>query len=172
MERAIFAGGCFWCMVQPFDTLLGIHSVLSGYTGGFVENPTYQQVKSHQTGHTEAVEIIFDPEQIKYEELLAIYWRQTDPTDAFGQFEDRGDNYRPVLFYLTETQKLKAEQSKLALANSGQFTSPIVTAIEAAQVFYPAELEHQEYYQKHPENFARNHARRAAFLAEHWRENQ
>lgn len=168
MERAIFAGGCFWCMVQPFDTLPGIQSVLSGYTGGFVENPTYEQVKRHETGHTEAIEIIFDPELISYEELLAIYWQQTDPTDAFGQFEDRGDNYRPVLFYLNEDQRKQAAKSKQALADSGRFTSPIVTAIEPAAPFYLAELAHQEYYKKNPENFARNHARRAAFLAENW----
>ena len=90
MQRAIFAGGCFWCMVQPFDELPGIHSVLSGYTGGHVPNPTYEQVCSKTTGHTEAVEIIFDPEIISFKELVEIYWQQTDPTDAFGQFEDRG----------------------------------------------------------------------------------
>lgn len=105
MQRAIFAGGCFWCMVQPFDELPGIHSVLSGYTGGHVPNPTYEQVCSKTTGHTEAVEIIFDPEIISFKELVEIYWQQTDPTDAFGQFEDRGDNYRPVIFYFDEEQK-------------------------------------------------------------------
>lgn len=95
MERAIFAGGCFWCMIQPFDTLPGIHTVMSGYTGGHVPDPTYEQVKSQTTGHTEAVEIIYDPTLISYEQLVELYWQQTDPTDAFGQFEDRGDNYRP-----------------------------------------------------------------------------
>ena len=102
MEQAIFAGGCFWCMVQPFDEAPGIHSVTSGYTGGHVANPTYEQVCSGTTGHTEAVEIIFDPEKISYDELLTIYWQQTDPTDAFGQFQDRGDSYRPVIFYMNE----------------------------------------------------------------------
>lgn len=168
MERAIFAGGCFWCMIQPFDSLPGIHSVFSGYTGGFVENPTYEQVKSHQTGHTEAVEIIFDPQQTSYEALLEIYWQQTDPTDAFGQFEDRGDNYRPVIYYFNEQQKQAAEISKAKLAASGRFKEPIVTTIEAAQPFYLAEDEHQEYYQKNPENFARNHARRGKFIRENW----
>lgn len=96
MERAIFAGGCFWCMVQPFEEQDGILSVRSGYTGGHVENPTYEQVKAHETGHTEAVEIIFDEEKISYGDLVEIYWAQTDPTDAFGQFEDRGDNYGSV----------------------------------------------------------------------------
>ncbi len=168
MERAIFAGGCFWCMVQPFDELPGIHSVMSGYTGGHVENPTYEQVCSHTTGHTEAVEIIFDPEQLSYNELVEIYWQQTDPTDAFGQFEDRGDNYRPVIFYFNEEQKQIATASKQALQDSGRFDKPIVTTIEPAQPFYPAELYHQDYYKKNPANFERNHARRDAFLKENW----
>lgn len=168
MERAIFAGGCFWCMVQPFDEHPGIYSVVSGYTGGHVPNPTYEQVCSHTTGHTEAVEIIFDPTVISYEELVQIYWQQTDPTDAFGQFQDRGDNYRPVIFYLNEEQKRIAEKSKSDLAASGRFDRPIVTQIEKAQPFYPAEDYHQEYYKTHPQNFARNHARRAAFLKENW----
>lgn len=168
MERAIFAGGCFWCMVQPFDETPGIYSVVSGYTGGHVPDPTYEQVRSHTTGHTEAVEIIYDPEIISYERLVEIYWQQTDPTDAFGQFEDRGDNYRPVIFYSTAEQKQIAEKSKAELQTSGRFTDPIVTTIEPAQTFYPAEDYHQDYYKKDPENFARNHARRAAFVTSHW----
>ena len=168
MERAIFAGGCFWCMVQPFDEMPGVYSIVSGYTGGSTVNPTYEEVLTHTTGHTEAVEIIFDPQKLPYEKLLAIYWQQTDPTDAFGQFQDRGDNYRPVIFYTTEEQKRLALASRSALADSGRFNDPIVTTIESAQTFYPAEDYHQEYYKKHPENFARNHARRAAFLQEHW----
>lgn len=168
MERAIFAGGCFWCMVQPFDETPGIYSVVSGYTGGHVPHPTYEQVCSHTTGHTEAVEIIFDPEIFSYQSLVDIYWQQTDPTDAFGQFEDRGDNYRPVIFYTTKEQKAIAQQSKEELQASGRFDRPIVTAIEPAQVFYPAEDYHQEYYKKNPENFTRNHARRAAFVEKNW----
>ncbi|MDT2704640.1 MULTISPECIES: peptide-methionine (S)-S-oxide reductase MsrA [Enterococcus] len=168
MERAIFAGGCFWCMVQPFDEQPGIYTVTSGYTGGHVENPTYEQVLSHTTGHTEAVEIIFDPKIISYEELLQIYWQQTDPTDAFGQFQDRGDNYRPVIFYLNEEQKIAAEKSRQALADSGVFADPIVTKIEPAQPFYEAEGYHQDYYKKNPSNFALNHQRRAEFIKEHW----
>lgn len=170
MERAIFAGGCFWCMIKPFDALPGIHSVFSGYTGGYVENPTYEQVKSHQTGHTEAVEIIFDPEQISYKELVELYWQQTDPTDAFGQFEDRGDNYRPVIFYFNEEQRQIAEESKQALADSGKFKEPIVTSIEPAVSFYLAEEEHQDYYKKHPENYARNAKRRKTFIENVWLE--
>lgn len=114
MERAIFAGGCFWCMVQPFEELDGIESVLSGYTGGHVENPTYKEVCSKTTGHTEAVEIIFNPEKISYADLVELYWAQTDPTDAFGQFEDRGDNYRPVIFYENEEQRQIAQKSKIS----------------------------------------------------------
>lgn len=168
MERAIFAGGCFWCMIQPFDELPGIHSVMSGYTGGHVENPTYEQVSSHTTGHTEAIEIIFDPELISYKDLVELYWQQTDPTDAFGQFEDRGDNYRPVIYYFSEEQKRIAEESKQALQESGRFDKPIVTTIEPAETFYLAERYHQDYYKKNPANFERNHARRAAFLKENW----
>jgi len=167
-QRAIFAGGCFWCMVQPFDEQPGIYSVVSGYTGGHVENPTYEQVVTKTTGHTEAVEIIFDPEIISYKDLVELYWQQTDPTDAFGQFQDRGDNYRPVIYYLNEEQKEIAEKSRQELQDSGRFDKPIVTQIEPAQTFYPAEMYHQDFYKKNPENFARNHAKRAAFIRENW----
>lgn len=168
MERAIFAGGCFWCMVKPFDSLPGIESVISGYTGGETENPSYLEVKSGKTEHTEAVEIIFDPELISYEELVEIYWQQTDPTDAFGQFEDRGSSYRPVIYYFNEKQKKTAEKSRAALQTSGRFDKPIVTQIEKASVFYPAEAEHQDYYQRNPENYQKNAQRRAQFIKEFW----
>ncbi len=168
MEQAIFAGGCFWCMVKPFDEHPGIYSVASGYTGGHVPNPTYEQVCTHTTGHTEAVEIVFDPAVISYEELVTIYWQQTDPTDAFGQFQDRGDNYRPVIFYLNEEQRVIAERSKQELQASGRYSQPIVTTIEPAAPFYPAEMYHQAYYKKNPANFARNHALRAQYLEGIW----
>lgn len=168
MERAIFAGGCFWCMVHPFEEMAGVQSVLSGYTGGHVENPTYEQVCSKTTGHTEAVEIIFDPEQISYADLVELYWRQTDPTDAFGQFEDRGSSYRPVIFYTTEAQRAIAEQSKQALQDSGRFDRPIVTTIEPAVAFYPAEDYHQAFYKKNPERYAFSSQIRKAFLKENW----
>ena len=148
MERAIFAGGCFWCMVQPFEEQEGILSVRSGYTGGHVPNPTYEEVCRKTTGHTEAVEIIFDPEIISFADLVEIYWAQTDPTDAFGQFEDRGDNYRPVIYYFDERQKKIAEQSKANLQASGRFDRPIVTKIEPAETFYEAEAYHQGFYRK------------------------
>ena len=111
-DTAIFAGGCFWCMVEPFDTVDGVEKVVSGYTGGHVANPTYEQVCSGTTGHTEAVEITFDPAKISYDQLLNYYWQVTDPTDAMGQFQDRGDNYRPVIFYNSPSQKEAAEKSK------------------------------------------------------------
>lgn len=168
MERAIFAGGCFWCMVQPFEELDGILSVRSGYTGGHVINPSYEEVCSHTTGHTEAVEIIFDSSKISFAELVEIYWAQTDPTDAFGQFEDRGDNYRPVIFYFNDIQKKIAEQSKANLQASGRFNQPIVTRIEPAQPFYEAEDYHQAFYKKNPQRYAQSSAIRHAFLKENW----
>lgn len=168
-ETAIFAGGCFWCMVQPFEERPGIKKVISGYTGGFVPNPTYEQVCRHETGHTEAVKIIFDPTIISYKELVQIYWQQTDPTDAMGQFQDRGDNYRPVIFVKDQTQRQIAEESKRSLENSGRFSEPIVTKIEAAQAFYPAEEEHQQFYQKNPRRLALEEAGgRKNFIASHW----
>lgn len=167
-ETAIFAGGCFWCMVQPFDSLPGIEKVRSGYTGGHTENPTYEEVSSHTTGHTEAVKIWFDPEQLSYSELVEIYWEQTDPTDAMGQFQDRGDNYRPVIFVADDTQRAIAEKSKAALAASGRFDAPIVTTIEDAQPFYEAEEYHQDFYKKDPAREAMVMASRVAFQKTHW----
>lgn len=167
-ETAIFAGGCFWCMVQPFDSLPGIEKVRSGYTGGHTENPTYEEVSSHTTGHTEAVKIWFDPEQLSYAELVEIYWEQTDPTDAMGQFQDRGDNYRPVIFVADGTQRAIAEKSKAALAASGRFDAPIVTTIEDAQPFYEAEEYHQDFYKKDPAREAMVMASRVAFQKTHW----
>lgn len=168
-ETAIFAGGCFWCMVKPFDTQPGIEKVISGYTGGHVANPTYEQVASHTTGHTEAVEIVFDPEIMPYDKLVQIYWQQTDPTDAMGQFQDRGDNYRPVIFVKDEQQRKIAEKSRQDLIDSGMFDAPIVTKIEDAQPFYEAEEVHQDFYRKNPERFAMEEAGgRENFINEHW----
>jgi len=170
-KKAIFAGGCFWCMVKPFDSLPGILSVTSGYTGGHVENPTYRQVTSGKTGHTEAVEISYDPDKISYKELVEIYWRQTDPTDAGGQFADRGDSYRPVIFYQNEHQRQVAEESKEELEKSGKFNEPIVTKIEEAKPFYPAEDYHQDYYKKEKIHYRMYNmgSGRAGFLKKHWK---
>lgn len=167
-EVAIFAGGCFWCMVQPFDEYPGILSIRSGYTGGHVPNPTYEQVLTHTTGHTEAVQITFNPKLISYEELVAIYWQQTDPTDALGQFEDRGDNYRPVIFYTSLEQKKIAEKSKEKLQLSGRFKQPIVTCIEPASPFYLAEEYHQDFYKKNPERYHFSHQKRTDFQRKNW----
>lgn len=152
-QSAIFAGGCFWCMVKPFDQYPGVKEVVSGYTGGQTENPTYEEVKSGQTGHTEAVKIVYDPDVISYKELVSIYWQQTDPTDAGGQFADRGDSYRPVIYYHNETERQIAENSKQQLQASERFNDPIVTQIEPAQTFYPAEDYHQDFYRKNPDHY-------------------
>ena len=169
-ETAIFAGGCFWCMVKPFDEQPGIISVVSGYTGGHVPNPTYEQVCSHTTGHTEAVKITFDPSIISYKQLVEIYWHQTDPTDAMGQFQDRGDTYRPVIFVNSPEQRKIAEESKKQLAASEKFDKPIVTKIEDAMPFYPAEEYHQDFYKKDPFRYMIEEAGgRQKFINEHWK---
>jgi methionine-S-sulfoxide reductase len=172
LEKATFAGGCFWCMVKPFDQMPGIQKVVSGYTGGTKENPTYEEVCSGLTGHVEAVQILFDPEKISYEQLLDIYWMQVDPTDAGGQFYDRGESYRPVIFYHTEQQREQAERSKRKLAQSGKFAKPIAVAIEPAQPFFAAEEYHQDFYRKNPEHYQAYQAGsgRADFIRKHWGE--
>ena len=170
MEKALFAGGCFWCMVQPFETMNGIQKVVSGYTGGHVPNPTYEQVKAQETGHTEAVLIHYDERVFSYEELLEIYWQQTDPTDAMGQFMDRGDSYRPVIFYYDEDQKAKAEASKKQLQDSNNYDKPIVVTIEKAGAFYPAEEEHQQFYKKNPAVYAREKEQRRQWAESHSQE--
>ena len=149
-SRAIFAGGCFWCMEAPFEKLDGVSEVISGYTGGTQLNPTYQEVSAGGTGHTEAVEVLYDPQLVSYGKLLEVFWRQIDPTDADGQFVDRGDQYRSGIFYLNTRQKQLAEESKQQLEKTGRFNKPIVTEITAAGKFYPAEEYHQDYHSKNP----------------------
>jgi peptide methionine sulfoxide reductase msrA/msrB len=174
LEKATFAGGCFWCMVKPFDELPGIHSVISGYTGGHTENPTYEEVTTGTTGHYEAVQITFNPEIFPYEKLLDIFWMQIDPTDSGGQFHDRGSSYRTAIFYHNEKQKALAEKSKEALEKSGKFNKPIATAILPAGPFYPAEEYHQDYYKKNPYHYERYHegSGRKAFIEKHWTVNK
>ena len=166
MEKAMFAGGCFWCMVEPFDSRLGIEKILSGYSGGHIENPTYEEVKSQKSGHKEVVQITFDPEKISYHELLEIYWQMSDPTDDGGQFMDRGDSYRPVIYYYTETQREIAEKSKANLIKSGKYTKPIIVPIKKAQKFYLAEEEHQDFHRKNKEAYQKEKEERAS-----WQEN-
>ncbi|MBC2284035.1 peptide-methionine (S)-S-oxide reductase MsrA [Listeria booriae] len=163
--RAIFAGGCFWCMVEPFETKEGIISVLSGYTGGHVDNPTYEQVLGGYTGHVEAVEIIFDTRIWSYKALVELYWQLTDPTDSDGQMADRGSNYRPVIFVMDEEQREIAEREKQELAESGKYKRPIVTAIEPATTFWPAENFHQQFYRKNPKRYKKIQRTRQQFLA-------
>ncbi len=167
-ETAIFAGGCFWCMVRPFDQEPGIISVVSGYTGGHVENPTYEQVCTETTGHTEAVKITFDADVVSYKQLVELYWQVADPTDATGQFQDRGDSYRPVIYYANEEQQKIAEASKKELAESGAFDDPIVTQILPAKTFYDAEDYHQDFYKKNPLRFEMEESGgRAEYLKKH-----
>ena len=148
MEKATFGGGCFWCMEHPFESLPGVKSVTSGYAGGAVENPSYEQVKKGQTGHAESVQVIYDPKKISYPQLLDIYWRNIDPTQKNGQFNDHGSQYRTVIFYHSEKQKKKAESSKKKLEKSKAFKDPIVTEISPFTNFYPAEEYHQDFYKK------------------------
>jgi peptide methionine sulfoxide reductase msrA/msrB len=169
-EKAIFAGGCFWCMEAPFEKLPGVISVISGYTGGTKENPTYAEVSSGGTGHAEAVEITFDPEKISYEKLLDVFWMNIDPTAVDRQFVDAGRQYRAAVFYLNDAQKRLAEESREKLQKSGRFARPIVTEINQASVFYPAEEYHQDYYKNNPIRYKnyRNGSGRDQFLDSIW----
>ncbi len=172
LKLATFAGGCFWCTEADFAKHEGVVTVTSGYTGGQNPNPTYEEVCSGQTGHLEAVQIQYDPVKITYEQLLDIFWRSIDPTDAGGQFVDRGSQYRPAIFYHDAEQQRLAEAAKAALAASGRFSKPIAVAILPAQTFYPAEEYHQKYYQTCPLRYQtyRSHSGRDQFLAKAWGE--
>jgi peptide-methionine (S)-S-oxide reductase len=146
--KATFAGGCFWCMVAPFEKLPGVMSVTSGYTGGHVPNPSYDQVSTGTTGHAESVQVIYDPDKVSYDKLLDVFWHSIDPTSPKRQFCDSGDQYRTAIFYEDDEQKRKATASRDALAASGVLKAPIVTEIVATGAFYPAEEYHQDYYRK------------------------
>jgi peptide methionine sulfoxide reductase msrA/msrB len=158
IEKATFAGGCFWCMVPSFEKLDGVVEVVSGYTGGEKENPTYEEVSSGKTGHIEAIQILYEPSRISYEDLLDVFWKQIDPTDPGGQFVDRGPQYRTAIFYHTDEQKHLAERSKESLQKSGKYNKPIVTEIMAASAFYRAEEYHQDYHSKNPLRYAFYHS--------------
>ncbi|MBF0504478.1 MAG: peptide-methionine (S)-S-oxide reductase MsrA [Candidatus Omnitrophica bacterium] len=148
LEKATFAGGCFWCMQPFFDHTQGVKKTTVGYTGGNMPNPTYEEVSSGVTGHAEAIQVEFDPQEVSYEKILNIYWHNIDPTQVNGQFVDEGSQYRTAVFYHNEEQKRIAEKSKQAVSASGRFHEPIATQIVAASAFYPAEDYHQKYYQK------------------------
>jgi len=169
-EKATFAGGCFWCMEHPFEKLDGVIEVLSGYTGGNENNPTYKEVSAGETGHVEAVQIIHDPSKISYSDLLDLFWKQVDPTDPNGQFVDRGPQYKTAIFYHSKEQKTLAEESKKELAESGRYEKPIVTEIIKASTFHKAEDYHQDYYKKNAMRykFYRRHSGRDQYLKQIW----
>jgi len=152
-RTAVLAGGCFWCIQPAFDKAKGVIKTVVGYCGGTEPNPTYELVSSEKTGYRESIQITYDPAKISYDQLLDIYWRQIDPTQADGQFTDIGPSYRAAIFYGNDDEKKNAEVSKEKLAHSRKFNKPIVTEILPAMKFYPAETYHQKYYQQNPEHF-------------------
>ena len=172
-DKAYFAGGCFWCMEPPFEDLDGVIEATSGYMGGTVENPTYEEVTTGTTGHAEVVEILYDPKIISYEELLEVFWRNIDPTALNYQFADVGTQYRTEIFTVGETQKKLAEKSKEDLENSGKFDRPIVTAISNAPKFYIAEEYHQDFYKKQSMRYKMyaQASGRKGFLEKTWQED-
>lgn len=172
-QTATFAGGCFWCMEPPFEKLTGVIDVITGYTGGTVADPTYEQVCSGKTGHYEAIQVIYDPAVIGYEQLLDVFWRQIDPTDPEGQFVDQGSQYRTAIFYHNENQKKRAEDSKLNLEASAKFSKPIITPILPTTPFYRAEDYHQGYHQKSPIRYCayRENSGREEFLDRVWNQS-
>ena len=172
-EKAYFAGGCFWCMEPPFEAMEGVIEATSGYMGGSVENPTYEEVTTGETGHAEVVEVLFDPTIVTYEELLEVFWRNIDPTALNYQFADVGSQYRTEIFTVGSEQKNLAEQSKVELENSGKFDKPIVTVISEAPAFYIAEEYHQDFYKKQSmryQMYAKASGRKG-FLEDTWGED-
>jgi len=167
---AIFAGGCFWCMEPPFEKLDGVSGAISGYTGGDLANPTYEQVWKGQTNHREAVKVVYDSTRVSYRKLLEVFWKSIDPTDSGGQFADRGDHYMAAIFYRSQEEKDEATASRDRLEKSDVFAAPIVTDILPANTFYPAEEYHQDYYKKNPSHYKsyRVGSGRAGFLDSVW----
>ncbi len=170
LEVATFAGGCFWCTESDFEKVSGVYQVISGFSGGHTANPTYEQVSTENTGHIECVQVHYDPEQVTYSELLEAFWRQVNPTDNGGQFVDRGDSYRTMIFVNNGSERQIAEQSKAALNASGRYEQPVITEIRQFEKFYPAEEYHQDYYKKNPLRYKyyRNNSGRDQFLKKTW----
>ena len=168
--RAVFAGGCFWCIEPPYEKLNGVKSAVSGYAGGKEEYPTYDKVSSKRTNHTESVLVTYDPKKVKYADLVEIFWQNIDPTQENGQFYDLGNEYKTVIFYVDEEQKKVAEQSKKKLSESGRFKKPVVTQILPLKKFWVAEEYHQDYYKKSPAHYYRyrSGSGRDAFIKKHW----
>jgi methionine-S-sulfoxide reductase len=169
-QTAIFAGGCFWCMQEPFDQVKGVTNTVVGYTGGSKEDANYTAVSAHKTEHREAIEIRYDPAQVSYDKLLNVFWHNINPTQADGQFHDIGLSYQAAIYYGNDVEKKLAEASKEKLAKSGRFDRPIVTEILPAKPFYPAEDYHQKYYQKNPAAYEAYHigSGRVSYLANIW----
>ncbi|MFZ7112282.1 MAG: peptide-methionine (R)-S-oxide reductase MsrB [Desulfatiglandales bacterium] len=170
LSTATFAGGCFWCVESDFEKVEGVVEVVSGYTGGHKEDPAYEEVSRGDTGHVEAVQVLYDPERVSYRELLDVFWRHVDPTDPDGQFVDRGPQYRPAVFYHDDEQRRMAEQSRKSLEESGRFSDPIVVEILPAGKFFRAEEYHQNYYQTHSLRYKyyRLNSGREQFLEKTW----
>ena len=171
-REATFAGGCFWCMQPPFDSLTGVVETVVGYSGGKEENPTYEQVWQGRTGHAEAIRVVYDPEKIGYGTLLETFWINIDPTQEDGQFADRGRHYRTAIFYHDDSQKEEALLSKKKLEESGKFKKPIVTSVEKFVSFYRAEEYHQKYYEKNPIHYGsyKKGSGREGFIKRTWGE--
>jgi methionine-S-sulfoxide reductase len=169
-QKATFAGGCFWCMQPPFDALPGVISTVVGYSGGHVDHPTYEDVSTGHTGHLEAIEVVYDPAKVTYNQLLDVFWRQIDPTQADGQFVDRGSQYATAIFFHDDEQKKLAEASKKNLNDSKLFDKPIVTGVVPAKPFWPAEEYHQKYYVKKTFHYKlyKQGSGREAFIEKKW----
>jgi glutaredoxin-like YruB-family protein len=170
LKKATFAGGCFWCMQPPFRNLKGVTEVVSGYAGGAKANPTYEEISSGMTGHLESVQVTYDPGMISYDQLLDVFWRQIDPTDAEGQFADKGSQYHTAIFYHDEEQKRLAKASKKTLDSSGKFKKPVATEVRPYTNFYPAEEYHQDYDQKKPGQYHtyKTLSGRESYIAKTW----
>ncbi len=170
VKVATLAGGCFWCVASDFENVPGVVDIKSGYTGGHMENPTYEDVSTGKTGHYEAIQVYYDPSTVSYKQILDIFWRHIDPTDPDGQFADRGPQYRTAIFYHDEEQKRIAEQSKEGLERSGKFKKPIVTSIIKFSTFYEAEFYHQDYHKKNPVKYKlyRSGSGRDQYLEKTW----
>lgn len=169
-STAVFAGGCFWCMQKPYDQTPGVLKTVVGYSGGGEVNPTYEQVAGKKTGHREVIQVTYDPARVSYDQLLDVFWRQIDPTQANGQFADIGLPYRAAIFYGNEEEKKLAEASKERLGKSGKFQKPMVTDLLPGAPFYPAEDYHQKYYEKNAQDYNAYYvgSGRAGFLQKTW----
>ncbi len=172
VQRAYFAGGCFWCMQYAFDRVPGVAKTVVGYTGGKSAAPEYEEVSTGSTGHAESIEVQYDPGKVTYSQLLDVFWKNIDPTTLNRQFADHGTQYRTAIFYRDDSEKQTAEASKAALEKSGKYSKPIVTEITKVGAFYPAEEYHQEYYRKNPDHFQRYEvgSGRAGYIKKMWGE--